>query len=608
MLRRGTLAIAAGFLALAALHAVTRELVPGGVHDFGRSVHLPPPGFLGFMAIYAFLGTIAVAAFAVAIQDSMLDRGRRAKLVDLWLAGDDRRWLLYGSFFAFALPALIRTYFLDSLPLTDDEGAYRFMAQVLAGGRLWADSAPVPLAFDNRFLINDGRMYAQYFLGWPALLVPGVLLGISGFVNSLISALTLPPIYFLLRRELGVGWARVGVVLYLSSPMLLLLAATELSHTSCLCALAWFSWWIVRGRDDDAGATYHAAAAVAFCVAFWVRPLSALGIGVPWLVVWAVRELRPRRWRRVLAFALPAAALAGLFLAVNWAQNGSITTVAYDRYLEYSRSNDFRFSIWGGEPRPEEHEMAWLGSERSLAMNAGGLLRLNTALFGWVTSFLFIAFAGRGLLSRLMAWSIATFVLSHVAVGNIGIDAFAPMHFIELAWPVLILTVLGLARMTARLRDFPQGRHQPLPLAVAASLVLVAWLGYVPTRAEGLDRMLQNIAQPYDAAAALDVDRAVIFVNDTWVPYCLYPPTRGWVFGRPNNRPDLSDDILWANHLTVEINAGVAAGLGRPGFLLAWTPECRPLLVPLEDLGPGTVRSADVSGLDEVIVPPPSEW
>ncbi|MEO1086135.1 MAG: hypothetical protein AAFY88_17995, partial [Acidobacteriota bacterium] len=479
---------------------------------------------------------------------------------------------------------------------------------VLAQGRLWADSPPVPLAFDNRFLVNDGRMYAQYFLGWPALLVPGVVLGISGFVNSIFSGLTVPPLYFLLRRELGAGWARVGVVVYLCSPMLLLLAATELSHTSCLCALAWFTWWVVRGRDADAGAKYHAAAAVAFCVAFWVRPLSALGIGLPLLAVWAFHELRPRSWRRALAFALPAAALAGLFLAVNWAQNGSVTTVAYDRYLEYSRANDFRFSIWGGEPRPEEHEMAWLGPRRSLAMNAGGLLRLNTALFGWVSSFLFIAFAGRSRLALLMWASSASFVLSHVAVGNIGIDAFAPMHFIELGWPVLILTVFGLARLTSTLRTLADGRFQALPLALAASLVAVAWLGYVPARAHGLNLMLENIVQPFDAVDALGIDRAVIFVNDPWVLYCLHPPTRGWVFGRPNNHPDLTNDIIWANHLTVDINRGVAAGLRRPGFLLAWAPECRAVLVPLEEIGPGRARDAEISGLADVVVPPPSEW
>ncbi|MEO1369265.1 MAG: hypothetical protein AAFX50_18970, partial [Acidobacteriota bacterium] len=197
---------------------------------------------------------------------------------------------------------------------------------------------------------------------------------------------------------------------------------------------------------------------------------------------------------------------------------------------------------------------------------------------------------------------------SHVAVGNIGIDAFAPMHFIELGWPVLILTVLGLARLTAALRSPVDGRFQALPLALAASMAAVAWLGYVPARAHGLHLMLENIAQPVDAVEAAGIDRGVIFVSHPWVPYCLHPPTGGWVFGRPNNDPDLTNDLIWANHLTVDINTRVAAGLGRPGFLLAWAPPCRAVLVPLEEAGSGAARDAEISGLADVVVPPPSEW
>lgn len=604
MYRQSLAAAGAGLLALAALWAVVDELVGDGIYELGKSIFLPPPGFLSFLVLYFFFGTIAVVAFSAAIALHLGEGGRQQRLAGAWGRAHDGRWLLYACFFAAALPALVRTYFLDGLPLTDDESAYRFMAEVLAGGRLWADSPPLPLAFDNRFMVNDGRMYAQYFLGWPALLVPGALLGITGFVNCFFAALTVVPLYFLLRRAAGAAWARVGVALLLVSPMLMLLAATELSHTSCICALAWFSWWLLRAGDEDAGPRHHAGAAIAFCVAFWIRPLSAVGIGLPWLIYWAYKYVRPRRWREALAFVLPAAALAALFLAVNAWQNGSPFTVAYERYLEYSRANDFRFSIWPSEPRPQDQEMAWLGPWRSLAMNAAGLMRLNITLFGWVSSLLFMLFAGKGLTSRLFLASVVSFFLSHAAVGNVGIDAFAPMHFIELAWPVLVLSVLGLRRLTELAGRLPAAvRWRPVPLAVAVSMTLVAWSAYVPVRAEALDHMLENIRQPFDAVEAAEISRGVIFVNETWVPYCLHRPTRGWVFGRPNNRPDLSNDVIWANHLTVEINRSVAAWLDRPGFLLAWSGDCRPVLVPLESVQEGNYPDAKISGLDEVVLP-----
>ena len=46
------------------------------------------------------------------------------------------------------------------------------MAETLALGKLKIQSPPGPGFFDRTFMINDGFLYAQYFLGWPALMMP----------------------------------------------------------------------------------------------------------------------------------------------------------------------------------------------------------------------------------------------------------------------------------------------------------------------------------------------------------------------------------------------------------------------------------------------------
>ena len=105
---------------------------------------------------------------------------------------------------------------------------------MLATGRLWADSHPLKEFFDRVFMINDGKFYGQYFIGWPALMVPGVWVGAVGYMNAVYSALTVPPLFGIARRMGGSSAARVALLLFLASPMLMVGAATEMSHPSCL--------------------------------------------------------------------------------------------------------------------------------------------------------------------------------------------------------------------------------------------------------------------------------------------------------------------------------------------------------------------------------------
>src|SRR5262245_32136900 len=162
-----------------------------------------------------------------------------------------RLFLVWTSPAPFAIPLVLRLRILHNAPLTDDESAYRFAAELLASGRLWVPSPPLKLFFDQNFIINDGRMYAVYFLGWPALLVPGVWVGMPGLVNPLLSALTVLPLYRALHHFVGTAWARGGVLLFLASPFIQIAAATGLAHTACLMALTWSLWMYVRTIRDD---------------------------------------------------------------------------------------------------------------------------------------------------------------------------------------------------------------------------------------------------------------------------------------------------------------------------------------------------------------------
>jgi len=614
------LPFAAAALLLLTLDAVSGLFLVDRL-DFGRSLNPPTPGFGRFLAFWLFFGSAAAGLVAWGLA-RLPGAGRfGARVAEAWTAAPDRKWIFYGTVFGLLVPAALRTFLLGGVPIADDESAYRLMAELVASGRVAGESPPLELFFDNRFLINDGQLYAHYFLGWPALLAPFVLLGVPGFANAVYSALTVPPLFRVLRRLAGSGWARVGVVLYLLSPVLMVAAATELSHTSCTAALAWFTWLCLRSRDADAPWWVHAGAAFAFSVAFFIRPSSALGVGLPLLLWWAVGALRAPgrgRWRAVVAFAVPAAVLAVLFLGVNKLQTGSFFEVAYQRAYSYAQENDFRFSLW---PEAVEGgaftELRFGDLRRSLAVAGSGLFRLGVGFLGWPCSFLFAFFAGRGRLRATLWLSVVGYFALHFFTDNVGFDTFAPMHYFEVAWPLLLLNVAGLERLTTAGAELDgavaaqssappakpprPGRWARLPATLAVALVAVTAVGYLPLRFEAIRKVADNVAMPWRALEEAGIERAVIFAPEPFVVYCRHPPTRGWVFVRPNNDPELENDVLWVNHLSLEKNRLLMRRFpDREGYVMIWDRRCEVVYLPLDQLPPGSIPDAAVSGIDEV--------
>jgi hypothetical protein len=342
-----------------------------------------------------------------------------------------------------------------------------------------------------------------------------------------------------------------------------------------------------------------------------VRPSAALGIGLPALVafVWAQRE-RPRTealWRLGL-FCAPALGLAALFLLANALQHGAPFTTGYARELQYAAENGFRFTNVQPEEllrSPEFDFGAPLSAQ--LANVTTALFRLNFALYGWPCSLLFIGFAGFGPATRL-AWSaLAGFFALHFATHNAGIDTFAPVHFYEAGLPLLVLSVAGLARSTAWLRehvDTAELRASGIPSAVCAASIAVALAVYVPVRLGAIARVAENIRLPFEAIERSRLSDAVVFASRPFAPPCRSAPTNHFVFWRPNNDPDLRSDVLWANHIDVQRDRELMRHFpGRSGWVMLWTRACEVHLLPLDELEPGSIPRGYVGGRDEASGP-----
>ena len=379
-------------LSLIAFYAVGAVFLDGYALDLG-SLNFPTPRYVTFVAFWSLLGGFAAALLALAIArrcGSPIEVGR---LTAQWRGASDHRFLIWTCGLAFACPLVIRHWLMKGAPLADDESAYRFAADLLASGRLWVASPPLKLFFDQNFMINDGRLYPVYFLGWPALLAFGVWIHAPGVVNPLLSALTVPPLERALRHFVGTGWSRAGVLLFLSAPFLQIAAATLLSHTSCLMALTWAFYMGLRASRADGLPRHHAGFAASLAAAFCIRPQSAATIGLPLVITWALslRQLGPRQRRQAtLAFVIPTVILAVLFLGSLWAQNGSPWRVGYARYGEYMVENGFRFTTFNAQDLTTVAGFSFSEIGSAVARTAGGMFRLNFDLFGWPSSFGFL--------------------------------------------------------------------------------------------------------------------------------------------------------------------------------------------------------------------------
>jgi hypothetical protein len=572
-LLQGLWPVAASALSLLAFYAVGRTSLGLPALELGSTV-LPRPGYLDFLRLWTVLGSLAAVFLVIGLTRlQALVPHRAAPVADRGYGS----WLAMTMAAAFVIAWAIRTFVLRGAVLTDDESAYRFMAQLLASGRLWIDSHPMKAFFDRIFMINDGKFYAAYFIGWPALMAPGVYLGAAGYMNAFYSALTVPAVFLTVRRLAGATAGRVATLFYLASPMLAVGAATELTHTTCLMAAAWSTYCLLRSWDDASDWRWHAGVAGCFGLGFLIRPLSTLGVGLPILIGWfvnAVRQSPAVRRRAVVAFAVPALAMAALFFAVNVAQNGSPLTTSYFRCQAYMREVNYRNVGWTAAAPPLSLVRYILGDGQwglSLARTIIALVRLVYDLFGLPLCLVLVVMAWGAREARIMWLSALSFVIMHFSIHDSGIDSFGPVHFFELAWPLIVLAGVGFARLASVAREWRPAPPDSWALSAVGALIVVSLVGFVPVRLHALNVIASNVNAPEDALEERGTSHAVIFTSGLFVDQRCIEPTRYFVYFRPNNDPELQNDILWANDLGWEQDIGLMKWFpGRTGYLMRW--------------------------------------
>ncbi len=205
-------------------------------------------------------------------------------------------------------------------PLSMDEYAPLFQAQLFSRGKLWAELPPdlLPWLFHDKFLglffvssETSGRVISQYWPGFAVLLAPFVRMGAAWLLNPLLAAGSLLLLVHLARRLLpgteAAGWV---ILLALASPQFTVNAISYYSMSAHLFLNLLFASLLLR---PTAARTLLAGAVGSFAVVLH-QPLPHLLFALPWFLWLACRDRPIRRLGTLLLGYLPL----GLLLGTGW--------------------------------------------------------------------------------------------------------------------------------------------------------------------------------------------------------------------------------------------------------------------------------------------------
>ncbi|MBZ0267990.1 hypothetical protein K8I85_07530, partial [bacterium] len=119
-----------------------------------------------------------------------------------------------------------------------DGAVYRYQAQTLAAGHLFAAAPPDPLAF--RFPMTrtaDDKWLSPYYPGFALFLAPAIPLRLEWLVNPLLGGLLIFGTFLLGRRLYGSDTGLLAAAMLALSPFHLSIASTFLSHVACAVLL-----------------------------------------------------------------------------------------------------------------------------------------------------------------------------------------------------------------------------------------------------------------------------------------------------------------------------------------------------------------------------------
>jgi 4-amino-4-deoxy-L-arabinose transferase-like glycosyltransferase len=483
------------------------------------------------------LVVLAIAAGLAVVLGSRVDSGL-ARARALLLRPPPRTFALLMAVLTFAAAAFLARYCFAGQPFTTDEMAQQWHARILLSGHLSAVPEAHREFFNTAPVIDrDGRWFSQYPVGGPALIALGLLFGAAWLVNPLLIAFATWNLYGFVAAAFDDLTARITTLLFALSPMVLIMAASQMNHVPALSftllALASLAEW---DRTDDPRRQRRHAAVVGLALGLvaLVRPLDAAVVGAVVLGFEALRARESRERRRSLLAQLAACAVpVALLLWVNSRTTGSPFLFGYEALNGPEHGLGFHVDPTGRMHTPVH----------GLVLISGYLMRLSRYLFEWPLPGVPVIVAGLVALSRPSRWDV---VLTALAAGFLGAYAaywfdgfFAGPRFLFTAVPAFVYFAARAPGAVAAAVRQPIARRAIL--LIAPLCVLATWLGPY-----GVSSARARIALFVDQRTKLKTDveaqveraglrNALVFVNEGWRGRLL---ARLRVLGVPQFRAD----------------------------------------------------------------------
>jgi hypothetical protein len=434
-----------------------------------------------------------------------------------------------------ALARVGRFLVLYDFPFTDDEYATQFGGYVFATGRAATELLLPRNAIPSLGLFyRDGMVSRADWPGAQAVWAIGELTHSGPFVWAVLAAIPVAALAVLMRRRLDPGWGLGAAVVFLCSPMALMLSLTSHAHlgSRSMLALALLGYWLAEQRGT---LRLWVLTGLAFGLAFLFRPLEIIFFSVPLLAWAAFQSIRkaPGYSRALAGLVLGGLVPVLLMCAHAYAVTGnpfvpprlddpaavaqdSITGALWYRFGANVGYNTFMLAIW------------FLGPLGIVLFAAGVMTDRFTRLLGLG------AVTGLGL------------ALLHT---NMGLHTVGPIHYSELAPPFTIIAVHGLVNI---LRAARAHRIEPVPIASAIVVALGLGLGlFNLTHAVAMQEQAGIQATVYEwierTRPTPDAPKVVVLAPQfgaTWIRLPGMARIGTWVFEWRRPHPDLHDDLL----------------------------------------------------------------
>jgi hypothetical protein len=480
---------------------------------------VPAAGIEWLVATPALIAVCLLVAYMLGDRtDALLNRGR-----SLLLAPSARDFAGWSALALLALSLFFAWYISAGVPTSGDEMSLQFQVRLLLHGWLSAVAEPHFEFFGGtEAMAVNGRWFSQFPIGGAILLVPGALVNAPWLVNPALAAWTAVSVYRFASRTMDETTARGATLLFVFSPFVVFMSATQMNHSGALAllmfAMASLPEW---ATSEDPRRVRRTAMYVGFAIAAvaTIRPYDA----VLCAVVIGIFQLSASRGspgrRRSLVWQVAAGLLPlSVLLAANWRTTGHPLLFGYDALNGISHRPGFHVDPTGNAFTPLQgvHHIS------------SYLLRLNFVLFASPIPAMVLVVGALMLARSATRWDylllgiIGALCAGYTAYWAESFMLGAP-RFLYVGVPAFILFAARMpGALATRLRSATLRRATYL--LVPASIA-VAWVlpprGPVYIGAWRLADLIRDPVHALDPDLGREIDAAgltdaLVFVHDSW--------------------------------------------------------------------------------------------